>query len=170
MTEAAPSPPVPEALSDRIVAAPIAIDESELADLRRWLGDASWPDQEPASDWSRSAPLYCVQALSDYWRTTYDWRRCEAMLNSWNPQATMLDGLEVVFVPYSVARARRAAADHDTRLARVGDRVSTSRRAADRPCRLWRRGERRLPVRCRSVWDKRRRDGTEALSDPQVAV
>ena len=30
------------------------------------------------------APLAKVQALCEYWRTGYDWRRCEAMLNGWD--------------------------------------------------------------------------------------
>lgn len=42
-------------------------------------------------------PLERLRTLCDYWLETYDWRRCEAMLNSWNPCRTAIDGLDVAF-------------------------------------------------------------------------
>ena len=78
-------------------AAPIRVGESDLDDLRRRLDSARWPDRDTVGDWSQGAPLARVQSLCAYWRDGYDWRRCEAMLNDWSPQRTMLDGLEVHF-------------------------------------------------------------------------
>ena len=49
-------------------------------------------------DWSQGAPLERVRALCAYWRDGYDWRRCETMLNGWNPQRTVLDGLGIHFL------------------------------------------------------------------------
>ena len=49
--------------------------------------------------------------------------------------------------PCEVAARRRAAADHDARLARLRDRAARLRRAADRPDRLRRRRRRRVPPR-----------------------
>ncbi len=80
-----------------VVDAPIAIPDSDLVDLRRRLAEARWPDRETVNDWSQGAPLDRVRALCDHWLHRYDWRRCEAMLNGWNPQATMLHGLSVTF-------------------------------------------------------------------------
>lgn len=80
-----------------IVDAPIYVLESELADLRRRLTEVRWPDRETVDDWSQGAPLDRVRALCDHWRHGYDWRRCETMLNGWNPQATTLDGLRIAF-------------------------------------------------------------------------
>ncbi len=82
---------------ERIIAALIHVPDGELIDLRRRLSETRWPERETVGDWSEGAPLSRVQALCDYWLHRYDWRRCEAMLNGWNPQATTLDGLSVTF-------------------------------------------------------------------------
>ena len=78
-------------------AAPIDISEDELLDLRRRLAETRWPERETVSDWSQGAPLDRVRALCGHWLQHYDWRRCEAMLNGWNPQSTELDGLAITF-------------------------------------------------------------------------
>jgi pimeloyl-ACP methyl ester carboxylesterase len=49
------------------------------------------------SGWAQGAPSSSVRALCDYWHGRYDWRRCERMLNSWNPQRTDIDGVAVHF-------------------------------------------------------------------------
>ena len=85
------------ATAEQIVAAPIAVEESDLADLRRRLDSTRWPEREPVDDWSQGAPLDRVRALCAYWRENYDWRRCEAMLNGWSPHLTTLDGLDISF-------------------------------------------------------------------------
>lgn len=77
--------------------APIHVPDGELVDLRRRLAEARWPERETVDDWSQGAPLDRVRALCDHWLHRYDWRRCEAMLNGWNPRATILDGLSVTF-------------------------------------------------------------------------
>ena len=77
--------------------APIHVSENDLVDLRRRLAEARWPERETVNDWSQGAPLDRVRALCDYWLHRYDWRRCEAMLNGWNPHSTVLDGLSVTF-------------------------------------------------------------------------
>ncbi len=81
----------------RIIDAPIHVPEAELIDLRRRLTEARWPDRETVDDWSQGAPLDRVRALCDHWLHRYDWRRCETMLNGWNPQATTLDDLPIAF-------------------------------------------------------------------------
>ncbi len=77
--------------------APIHVPEDEIEDLQRRLARTRWPEREPVSDWSQGVPLAKVQALCEYWREHYDWRRCEAMLNSWNPHRTVIDGLGIRF-------------------------------------------------------------------------
>ena len=54
------------------------IPEANLDDLRRRLAATRWPERETPADWSQGAPLAYVQEICDYWRTQYDWRRCEA--------------------------------------------------------------------------------------------
>jgi epoxide hydrolase len=59
----------------------INVPQSALDDLKRRLGMTRWPNRETVSDRSQGVPLARVRDLVQYWRTTYDWRRCEAMLN-----------------------------------------------------------------------------------------
>jgi epoxide hydrolase len=81
--------------ADRFV---LDIPDSVLADLQRRLDLARWPEQETVPDWSQGAPLAKVQALCEYWRTGYDWRRCEAMLNGFGQFTTEIDGLKIHFL------------------------------------------------------------------------
>ena len=80
-----------------IVAAPIAVPQADLDDLRERLTRTRWPELETVHDWSQGAPRAKVWSLCEYWRAAYDWRRCEAMLNQWNPQRTVIDGLGIHF-------------------------------------------------------------------------
>jgi pimeloyl-ACP methyl ester carboxylesterase len=72
--------------------------DSALADLRQRLERTRWPEQETASGWEQGPPLRQLQDLVTYWRTEYDWRRCEAELNRWPQYRTMLDGLGIHFI------------------------------------------------------------------------
>ena len=49
-------------------------------------------------DWSQGVPLEELQALVDYWRTDYDWRRFEARLNGFAQYRTPIDGLDIHFL------------------------------------------------------------------------
>ncbi|MGB0407916.1 MAG: epoxide hydrolase N-terminal domain-containing protein, partial [Pseudomonadales bacterium] len=70
----------------------VAIDDATLDDLKRRLANARLPEAELVDDWSQGLPRGYLEALLAYWRTDYDWRRCETLLNSW-PQFTVpLDG------------------------------------------------------------------------------
>ncbi len=39
-----------------------------------------------------------TQELARYWRTDYDWRRCEAKLNALPNFITEIDGLDIHFI------------------------------------------------------------------------
>jgi Epoxide hydrolase N terminus len=71
----------------------INVPQSALDDLKRRLDMTRWPNPETVSDWSQGVPLAWVRALVDYWRTQYDWRRCETMLNGLGQYCTEIDGL-----------------------------------------------------------------------------
>ena len=60
----------------------IRISEREIHDLHIRLDDIRWPNAETVTDWSQGVPLAEMIKLVDYWRHKYDWRRCEARLNS----------------------------------------------------------------------------------------
>jgi pimeloyl-ACP methyl ester carboxylesterase len=69
-----------------------------LDDLRQRLTHVRWPERETAEDWSQGVPLARLRALVEYWRTGYDWRRCEARLNSFEQYRTEVDGLKLHFI------------------------------------------------------------------------
>lgn len=76
----------------------INVPQSAPDDLKRRLDMTRWPNPETVSDWSQGVPLARVRALVDYWRTTYDWRRCETMLNGLGQYHTEIDDLGIHFL------------------------------------------------------------------------
>lgn len=75
----------------------IEIAQAELDDLHARLMRTRWPDPETtgtadALDWNQGIPLAYVQELTEYWRSSYDWRRAEQLLNSFPQFHTQLDG------------------------------------------------------------------------------
>ena len=85
-------------MTSNIVPFVLNIEEAQLRDLRARLALTRWPDRELVDDWSQGAPLAQVQALIEYWRTQYDWRRCEATLNSHGQHLTNIDGVDIHFL------------------------------------------------------------------------
>lgn len=76
----------------------LSIDQAVLDDLSARLAATRWPEKETVEDWSQGAPLAHVRALCEHWRTGYDWRRCEAMLNGFGLFTTEIDGVEICFI------------------------------------------------------------------------
>jgi pimeloyl-ACP methyl ester carboxylesterase len=76
----------------------IDVPESELEDLRARIAATRWPEKETVDDASQGVQLATLQALAHYWETEYDWRRCEARLNSVPNFITEIDGLDIHFV------------------------------------------------------------------------
>jgi pimeloyl-ACP methyl ester carboxylesterase len=76
----------------------VEMPDEAIADLRRRV--AAWrpPEREPVDDQSQGVQLATVQHLADYWVTEYDWRRCEAKLNTLPQFMTNIDGLDVHFI------------------------------------------------------------------------
>jgi epoxide hydrolase len=76
----------------------IEVPESDLDDLRRRLAATRWPDELPDAGWEYGIPLEYVKQLAEYWRTSYDWRRHEALLNEFPQFTTTIDGENVHFL------------------------------------------------------------------------
>jgi pimeloyl-ACP methyl ester carboxylesterase len=76
----------------------VHVPQPALDDLKRRLGHTRWPNKEPVSDWSQGVPLAKAQALGEYWRTHYDWRRVESTLNALPQFRTQIDGLGIYFI------------------------------------------------------------------------
>src|SRR5215472_7681777 len=73
----------------------IDVPEEALIDLRRRLAATRWPDRETVTDESQGVQLATIQELARYWRTDYDWRKCETKLNALPQFMTEIDGLDI---------------------------------------------------------------------------
>lgn len=76
----------------------LSIPQQALDDLQLRLRLTRWPDKEPVNDWSQGVPLAAIRDLCTYWQTTYSWRRCEDLLNSYSQFTTTIDGVEIYFL------------------------------------------------------------------------
>ena len=76
----------------------IEFPDEALSDLRRRISATRWPDRETVSDDSQGVPLALMQEVAGYWGTDYDWRPCEARLNSLPNFLTEVDGLDIHFI------------------------------------------------------------------------
>jgi hypothetical protein len=76
----------------------VNVPEAELIELRRRINSTRWPDRETVTDESQGVPLATIQELTRYWGTDYDWRKCEAKLNSLPQFITEIDGLDIHFI------------------------------------------------------------------------
>jgi pimeloyl-ACP methyl ester carboxylesterase len=73
----------------------IEVPDNDLDDLRDRLGRTRWPDELPDAGWSRGVSLSYLKELTDYWRTSYDWRAQEARLNAFPQFTTTIDGQHI---------------------------------------------------------------------------
>src|SRR5262249_19728644 len=76
----------------------IGFPEADLDDLRRRIKATRWPQRGTVHDDSEGGPLAMMQALAAHWGSGYDWRRCEAKLNSLPNFLTEIDGLDIHFI------------------------------------------------------------------------
>jgi pimeloyl-ACP methyl ester carboxylesterase len=82
--------------SDADAIRPFQVDvpEDGLVDFRRRIAATRWPDRETVGDESQGVQLTAIQEIARYWRTDYDWRKCEAKLNALPQFMTEIDGPE----------------------------------------------------------------------------
>ncbi|MBV6853771.1 epoxide hydrolase [Xanthomonas campestris pv. mirabilis] len=76
----------------------INIAQAELDDLNQRLGHTRWPSQETVRDHSQGPQSARIRRLVERWRTGYDWRATERLLNGWNSSRTAIDGLDIHFL------------------------------------------------------------------------
>jgi microsomal epoxide hydrolase len=75
----------------------IDIPQADLDDLRARLARTRW-DQLPGVGWDYGIALDYVKELAEYWRTAYDWRVHEQMLNAFPQFTTTIDEQNVHFL------------------------------------------------------------------------
>ena len=76
----------------------LSVPEEDLTDLRRRLDRTRWPDRETVADTSQGPRLEQMKALVERWRTGYDWRPAERLLNDLGQYRTTIDGLDITFL------------------------------------------------------------------------
>ena len=76
----------------------IDISDSVIEDLKARLSRTRWPDELPDTGWDYGSNLEYVKELVEYWRTTFDWRAQEDLINSFSHFKTEVDGLGIHFI------------------------------------------------------------------------
>src|SRR5215831_3487850 len=76
----------------------VDVPEAELTELRRRITATKWPEREEVADQSQGVQLATIQELARRWATVYDWRKCEAKLNTLPQFLTEIDGLDIHFI------------------------------------------------------------------------
>src|SRR5205085_10942899 len=76
----------------------VDVPEDAIADLHRRLDATRWPTMELVRDRSQGVQLATIQELARYWRAEYDWRACEARLNTLPQFVTAIDGVDIHFI------------------------------------------------------------------------
>jgi len=75
----------------------VEVSDDDIADLRKRLADARWPDQLPDADWDYGADREYLQNLCGYWREEFDWDDFADRLNRFDQYRTTIDGQPVHF-------------------------------------------------------------------------
>ncbi|NEA37528.1 epoxide hydrolase family protein [Streptomyces sp. SID13031] len=76
----------------------IDIPQSQLDDLKYRLDHSRLPAALPGDDWDTGVPVGWLSELVEYWRTEYDWRAAEKLLNSFPQYTTEIDGQQIHFL------------------------------------------------------------------------
>ena len=79
---------------------PFKIDVPDLVldDLHVRLERTRWPDELPGTGWDYGSNLDYIKELVEYWRTKFDWRAQEKLINSFSHFKTEIDGLGIHFI------------------------------------------------------------------------
>ena len=76
----------------------IETPEADLEAMRSRISAVRWPDPELVADRSQGVQSTTMHQLADYWTSGYDWRECEAKLNSLPQFKTEIDGVDIHFI------------------------------------------------------------------------
>jgi pimeloyl-ACP methyl ester carboxylesterase len=76
----------------------IEIPQAQLDDLADRLASTRWPDELPGSPWSKGPTVAYLRGLTDYWRTSYDWRQQESRINDLAQSITTIDNQTIHFL------------------------------------------------------------------------
>ena len=76
----------------------ISIPDEVLEDMHQRIGNTRWPDEIPDTDWDYGSNMAYIKELTEYWRTQFDWRAQEKLLNSFSNFRADVDGMGIHFI------------------------------------------------------------------------
>jgi pimeloyl-ACP methyl ester carboxylesterase len=76
----------------------IEVSDAILKDLKERLDRTRWPDEMPGSGWDYGTNLDYIKELVEYWRTRFDWRSQEELINSLSHFKADIDGQGIHFI------------------------------------------------------------------------
>lgn len=76
----------------------ISVGDHVLDDLRQRLANIRWPAEIASAGWDYGTEQSFLRSVVERWRDGYDWRSCEAELNSWGSFVTEAAGQRVHFL------------------------------------------------------------------------
>ena len=76
----------------------INIPGPSLDELRTRIANNRWPDEIKNSEWSYGAALSYMKNLAAYWQNNFDWRKTEALVNSFPNFMAEIDGCNIHFL------------------------------------------------------------------------
>lgn len=77
---------------EQLVPFTVAVPDEVLTDLRARLARTRFIDDFAADEWTYGVSLTYLRDLCDHWRTTFDWRTQEAILNDFDQLETHVGG------------------------------------------------------------------------------
>ena len=86
------------ASSNAITPFRISVPDSAIADLRQRLSLTRLPDQLNEVSWEYGTDLEYLKELLDYWRTEFNWRAQEEMLNQFSQFKTTIENIDLHFI------------------------------------------------------------------------
>jgi pimeloyl-ACP methyl ester carboxylesterase len=76
----------------------IDIPQTAIDDLNDRLARTRWPSELADIGWSRGVSVDYLKGLAEHWRTSYDWHKHEAQLNTFPQFTTTIDGQTIHFL------------------------------------------------------------------------
>jgi pimeloyl-ACP methyl ester carboxylesterase len=76
----------------------IAIPEADILDLGARLQQSRWPAPIEPTDWDAGTDGDYLRGLVEYWRSDYNWREREALLNRFDHFVTEVQGTQLHFI------------------------------------------------------------------------
>lgn len=78
----------------------ISISDDALGDIMRRVAAVHWPETSSAGDWQYGLQAEWFRHLVEYWKTEYNWRGQESLLNRTQQFTTAIDGRSLHFARF----------------------------------------------------------------------